>query len=643
MSILDRDMFRKTSVTSPDVTVIGESGGGVRPKIDMPPPSAKITLPGFERPEFEVNPIIGGLTLDTNVDPNIPDTSNQIVLSTGEVITIDPEKLKNIVNSDAIFTLDVFGMLNNPKVTLGSNVRSILEKAMDNRRSSLDYDDYIGGVGNFFADAQLFGKAAFERAGQTAEDIANFFGENIDTILKNPQLRGLYKKELEKEQMDRIAAGEIPEYKPFDFFESPLREGGLSPQEALFSGMRSPKDLDEMYRGAQLQSEIEDLDKPSQTDMESDVAEELPTVDIAANVIETQEDPTTVSEGIDTQADLERRIKEGQSQMALDKIDRESLTEKEKEDRIREDIEETEFEVSKKQQDKFFADEQKYIKDLALAETFGGQKFKDYLGSIGKQLVKTGSFMGIPFGTADFVESEEGKRAAEAEAEIELTKEQIKQTGKDTGPSVRDLKTIKDASTEFNQHSGDFQGARAAVVLIDEVLALVDQAKQAGGAQLGGLLGYYDLAKDSLLAALNIPNEPSAATTVANTLKVLQNRNIREILGESGRTISNVDRDIVKGVFGEFTLTTNIETVEKKLKESRNALITNMNKYKANMQSTFDFLQETGQYGQRQALAGSEVMMDAIRFDPSVRQSNQGKLKGESLLDTLNKVTEIDL
>jgi hypothetical protein len=36
-------------------------------------------------------------------------------------------------------------------------------------------------------------------------------------------------------------------------------------------------------------------------------------------------------------------------------------------------------------------------------------------------------------------------------------------------------------------------------------------------------------------------------------------------------------------------------------------------------------------------------MMDAIRFDPSVRQSNQGKLKGESLLDKLNKVTEIDL
>ena len=48
MSILDRDMFRKTSVTSPDVTVIGQSGGGVRPEIDIPPPSAQITIPGFE-------------------------------------------------------------------------------------------------------------------------------------------------------------------------------------------------------------------------------------------------------------------------------------------------------------------------------------------------------------------------------------------------------------------------------------------------------------------------------------------------------------------------------------------------------------------------------------------------------------------
>ena len=635
MAITDREMFRQTSYRSPDVTVIGESGGGVRPEVNITPPTSEIDIGGFDQPEFDVNPIMDDIPTETpELTTDFGLGENQIKLSTGEIITLDPTYLSNIVNSNSFFNLDIYGMLNSPDVLLGNNVERIVSEALENR----------GGSETLFRNPMVPYRMAKDFFVEGGEELMNLYRRLGYMAQNNPDFVAIYNPERARELRQKIARDEIdPFVKIDDFYVSPIADEDKNLGEALQSAFRSKESLDNLFRAAQLQSEIEDLDKPSQTDMESDVSEVLPTEEIAANTIETQEDPTIVADDIDTQADLERRIKEGQSQMAIDKIDRESLTEKEREERIREDIDETEFEVSKEQQDKFFADEQKYIKDLAIAETFGGQKFKDYLGSMGKQLVRTGSFMGIPLGTADFVESEEGKRAAEAKLEGEFAIEQLKQTGEDTGPSVRDLKTIKDASTEFNQHAGDFQGARAAVVLIDEVLALVDQAKQAGGAQLGGLLGYYDLAKDSLLAALNIPNEPSAATTVANTLKVLQNRNIREILGESGRTISNVDRDIVKGVFGEFTLTTNIETVEKKLKESRNALITNMNKYKANMQSTFDFLQETGQYGQRQALAGSDVMMDAIRFDPSVRQFNQGKLKGESLLDTLNKVTEIDL
>ena len=635
MAITDREMFRQTSYRSPDVTVIGESGGGVRPEVNITPPTSEIDIGGFDQPEFDVNPIMDDIPTETpELTTDFGLGENQIKLSTGEIITLDPTYLSNIVNSNSFFNLDIYGMLNSPDVLLGNNVERIVSEALENR----------GGSETLFRNPMVPYRMAKDFFVEGGEELMNLYRRLGYMAQNNPDFVAIYNPERARELRQKIARDEIdPFVKIDDFYVSPIADEDKNLGEALQSAFRSKESLDNLFRAAQLQSEIEDLDKPSQTDMESDVSEVLPTEEIAANTIETQEDPTIVADDIDTQADLERRIKEGQSQMAIDKIDRESLTEKEREERIREDIDETEFEVSKEQQDKFFADEQKYIKDLAIADTFGGQKFKDYLGSMGKQLVRTASFMGIPLGTADFVESEEGKRAAEAKLEGEFAIEQLKQTGEDTGPSVRDLKTIKDASTEFNQHAGDFQGARAAVVLIDEVLALVDQAKQAGGAQLGGLLGYYDLAKDSLLAALNIPNEPSAATTVANTLKVLQNRNIREILGESGRTISNVDRDIVKGVFGEFTLTTNIETVEKKLKESRNALITNMNKYKANMQSTFDFLQETGQYGQRQALAGSDVMMDAIRFDPSVRQFNQGKLKGESLLDTLNKVTEIDL
>ena len=37
-------------------------------------------------------------------------------------------------------------------------------------------------------------------------------------------------------------------------------------------------------------------------------------------------------------------------------------------------------------------------------------------------------------------------------------------------------------------------------------------------------------------------------------LTILTNRNIKEILGESGRTISNIDRDIAKKVVGSLDI-----------------------------------------------------------------------------------------
>ena len=104
MSIFDRNMFRPTSAVSPNVTVIGESGGGARPQMNMPPPSAEIGIGSFERPEFEVNPIIDNVV--TNTPEVITDSGlgeNQIRLSTGEIITVDPSNLSNIVNSDALF------------------------------------------------------------------------------------------------------------------------------------------------------------------------------------------------------------------------------------------------------------------------------------------------------------------------------------------------------------------------------------------------------------------------------------------------------------------------------------------------------------------------------------------------------------
>ena len=485
MSFLDRNMFRQISAISPDVTVIGESGGGARPQMNMPPPSAEIGIGSFERPEFEVNPIIDNVV--TNTPEVITDSGlgeNQIRLSTGEIITVDPSNLSNIVNSDALFSLDVYGMLNSPDVLLGSNVERIVSQALENR----------GGSAGLFRNPILPFRMAKDVFAEGGEELMNYYRRIADFAKKTPEILSIYSPEEAVKLRENIKKGEVEPFEKIDdLYVSPIADEGKSLKNAILSGYQSRESLDDLYRGAQLQNEIDDLDVPSQTQMEAYVSEELPTDTIAANTIETQDSVDELSPDVDTQADLERRIKEGEAQAALDKVDRSTLTRKEKEDRIRDDLDDTTFELTQEQRNQFLADEDKYIKDLAIADTFGGQKFKDFLGSMGKQLVRTGSFMGIPLGTADFVDSETAKRVAEAEAEIELRKKQIEQTGKDTGPSIRELKNIKDSSVEFNTAAKDFSGARAAVSLINEVLNLVEQSKKQGAAKLGGFKGKFDI------------------------------------------------------------------------------------------------------------------------------------------------------
>lgn len=630
MSFLDRNMFRQISAISPDVTVIGESGGGARPQMNMPPPSAEIGIGSFERPEFEVNPIIDNVV--TNTPEVITDSGlgeNQIRLSTGEIITVDPSNLSNIVNSDALFSLDVYGMLNSPDVLLGSNVERIVSQALENR----------GGSAGLFRNPILPFRMAKDVFAEGGEELMNYYRRIADFAKKTPEILSIYSPEEAVKLRENIKKGEVEPFEKIDdLYVSPIADEGKSLKNAILSGYQSRESLDDLYRGAQLQNEIDDLDVPSQTQMEADVSEELPTDTIAANTIETQDSVDELSPDVDTQADLERRIKEGEAQAALDKVDRSTLTRKEKEDRIRDDLDDTTFELTQEQRNQFLADEDKYIKDLAIADTFGGQKFKDFLGSMGKQLVRTGSFMGIPLGTADFVDSETAKRVAEAEAEIELRKKQIEQTGKDTGPSIRELKNIKDSSVEFNTAAKDFSGARAAVSLINEVLNLVEQSKKQGAAKLGGFKGKFDILKDGVLAALNIDRLPSAATQVESILNILRNKNIREILGESGRTISNLDRQIVTDVFGSFGFMDNPNTVEKKLKASRDSLLNNMNSYKENMQSNFDFLQAAGSFGQSRALNHAKAMQDAIDFDPTNTFQD-----AEKAAEIIKKIQEIDL
>jgi hypothetical protein len=76
-------------------------------------------------------------------------------------------------------------------------------------------------------------------------------------------------------------------------------------------------------------------------------------------------------------------------------------------------------------------------------------------------------------------------------------------------------------------------------------------------------------------------------------LRILTNANIKEILGESGRTISNIDRDIAKRVVGDLDDILSLDTlpeIKMKLEENIKNITQNVNIAQRNIRANVGFL-----------------------------------------------------
>ena len=78
-------------------------------------------------------------------------------------------------------------------------------------------------------------------------------------------------------------------------------------------------------------------------------------------------------------------------------------------------------------------------------------------------------------------------------------------------------------------------------------------------------------------------------------LKVLTNRDIKEILGESGRTISNIDRQIAEKIMGSlqlFTIEDSVGTMKFKLEENLRSITTKKSLAQRNIKANSSFIAE---------------------------------------------------
>jgi len=180
------------------------------------------------------------------------------------------------------------------------------------------------------------------------------------------------------------------------------------------------------------------------------------------------------------------------------------------------------------------------------------------LRNTGVNLVKEGRFSGIASGAA----AAATERAAEEVLESEREAEQRLQQMKSGGVDISDLKAISGLEQEYLENYQASQDNKNTAKQVQDVInVLKTQGQNVFG--VGNIISSN--IKQIMKFVAGDPNLASKAKDIEKNLKtenprlyiktileIVQNREIKELLGESGRTISNLDRQVVERIVGQL-------------------------------------------------------------------------------------------
>ena len=223
---------------------------------------------------------------------------------------------------------------------------------------------------------------------------------------------------------------------------------------------------------------------------------------------------------------------------------------------------------------------------------FNSPDFISYVANVSKGIAKTGEVgSGIALGSALAAEERSLRDLEKEKADRELLLKAIESGGSGLLEPTAAAK-IADQNKELTENIKLFQKSQNNVKSVDEVIKIV----KAGGAT--GLPGLFSKTMTQAMVALGKGPKDWAKLDPRSRadaiLKVLQQENIRDILGESGRTISNLDREVIKDVFGNITFTTSKAEILEKLNNSRTKTLKSANETKGNINTNLNFFELIG-------------------------------------------------
>ena len=217
---------------------------------------------------------------------------------------------------------------------------------------------------------------------------------------------------------------------------------------------------------------------------------------------------------------------------------------------------------------------------------FNNKDTQRLMRNIGKGLTQYGNFAeGIGKGSAAAAEERVLEEQLAAQRKSEEAIAGVKPLLKPT-----DIKGLNLMAKELNTNIGFFEGGEASIDIMNETIDLFEEAVR-DGVPITGLPGRFERFKDEAAAFAGYYKKPSAATKILNMIEQVKQRSIRAILQESGRTISDTDRDIVNRVFGDLDLTTPPGEILIKLKNARKSLVTSNIDKRDTISTTYKLMQ----------------------------------------------------
>jgi hypothetical protein len=548
---------------------------------------------------------------------------NQYRDSRGNINEIDSEKFKTFIGG--LSPTEIQAMFQAPDVEYGQELKNILSaRAAQVKTPASLFDPRPEMIGKPQLNAPITpGTAAKEYAGvlkdlgiETAEELYNLGRRGIGALDYFFKSQEEYEKKGPFERID-FKTGR---FKELDDPTDPYPTSRAGDIERGFNILGAPENRSRFLgssvdRGGQARfgMSADELDSlilqssigPVQPEVTDEITKEI-------EELERQAAPVTTTEIVAGEtAATEEEIQDAEAQAKA-------------EEKVLEDAE-----TAPKTEEQKKADATPPVVSAAstpeqVGSIFNSPDFISYVANVSKGIAKTGEVgSGIALGSA---------LAAEERSLKDLEKEKLRQEvllkSLEGGQlELKDRKTILDVQTGMSESVRDYNNAVAAQELAQSVIDFANKNQNLAtfGAKIGATVEDIKAA----IGAEKVTNIDQLSDTkrAQIALDILANRNIKEILGESGRTISNIDRDIANRIIGNLKIgkIQSVAELKKRLNDNIKSIVQKRNEAQRNIRSSVQFLApyDPNILGRDSELF--QIFQRELGIDPISGQSERGQ------------------